>query len=133
MGENGLITFGDALKAFRRNVYMFPDQWKTLVVCASGTQAKYAMGEAQSILNASSLPVQSFMHTTMRITTDRGGELQFVVVNGVPDTYRLASTRWPHIIIVNPNLPDEVSPYLRELMAHPDIEDRYFRMDDATL
>lgn len=130
--QGPLISFGDALKAFRRNVYTFPDRWRALVVCASHKQAEYAMHEARAVLNASSLPVQTYAPVSMKLTTSRGGEIKFVVVRELEDANRLAG-EWPHIIVVSPALPDDARAVLRSRLRHVDIEDRYFRMDDATL
>lgn len=130
----GLISFGDALKAFRRSVYMHSAfGWNAVVVCATHTQARYAMDAARSVLDASSLPVQSFMHTSMKITTDRGGELKFIAREHCSDLHQLQGYHFQQAIIVDPNLPQRELAVLQAHLRHPDIEDRYFRIDQATL
>lgn len=129
----GLMLFGDALKAFRRNVYTFPEQWTCAVICASHSQAKYAMDETRAILDASSLPVQSFMHTSMKITTDRGGSIQFIVREHALLQDRLAGYHFPHIIIIDPSMPESDREYIKAHLRHPEIQDRYFRLDEATI
>jgi hypothetical protein len=128
-----LISYGDALKAFRRNVYTHAVVgWHAAVICATHQQARYAMDEAKSILDASSLPVQSYMHTSMRITTDRGGRLNFFPVeHGMLD--RMQGLQFPHIIVVTPQIDTREREFLKYINRHHEIEERYYRFDEAML
>jgi hypothetical protein len=45
----GLISYGDALKAFRRGVHQFPSVWKAVVVCNQTSRLRDAGSRAASL------------------------------------------------------------------------------------
>ena len=88
-----MISFGDALKSFRANVYKHGDLWHCGVVCANDGQKRVTFKEAQQILNASSLKIFNISHSRYTIQTERGGLLRFY---GPMDM--MAGLNYPHII-----------------------------------
>lgn len=126
-----LISFGDALKAFRRNVYTFPHEWRALVVCEGPPQVQYVFDEATRILEASSLKVENVLPMQRLIQVERGGEIRFTTTYNVVQGYT-KGIEVPHIMVcVEPS--PQCLDILRLSLRHPDIEERYFRLDKVTV
>jgi hypothetical protein len=129
--ENPTITYGEALKAFRRNVYTFPEQWSAVVLCQGQPQLHCAMMEAFNILEASSLKVLGINKAANYISTERGGVVRFMRVEDAER--QLQGVRVPHFIIPALEVPERTMEVVRMQNRHADIEDRYLRIDFVTL
>jgi hypothetical protein len=126
-----LISYGDALKAFRRGVHQFPSVWKAVVVCNTGKQADYAMQEAVSILDGGSLELRNINYPGRQITTAKGGEVRFVVTDtGFYD--RIRGLEIPQVIVVC-GVSDETRDHLIARNRSPYVDAKYLRYDDVTL
>lgn len=128
----GLISFGEALKAFRRGVHQFPHAWLCVVVCGGHTQRNYAFGEAAKILEGGSLPVEHVNHAGLQIKVAKGGELRFIHTDE-PDFFaRIAGVHAPHIISVS-GLADQTEERLRVHNRSAYVDQKYCRFDHCTL
>lgn len=129
--SGGLISYGDALKAFRRGVYQFPFEWKALVFCGAVTQAQFALEEAERIFSASSLKVEAVEHTRLRITVERGGVLDFGTPHLLHD--RIKGVEFPQIICVADQMDDRDRAALKRHNRSTFIDDKFVRWDESTL
>ncbi len=73
------MRFTDALKAMRRNVYVFKGNWRTFVFCKNEAQRNVAFDEARWILEASSIKDIECRYATRSIQMQDGAVLRFVV------------------------------------------------------
>ena len=91
------ITFHQALKQARRNIYVHPDAWRVAVMCDGNKQRNYAFDEARYALEASSIAVEDVDFMKYRINTERGGKFFFFDLPN-PDHYQIAGNQFTHII-----------------------------------
>ncbi len=82
------MTYADALKAMRRNIYLFKNNWRTFVFCRDEAQRCIAFDEARWILEASSIAVKECKYVTRTIVMADDAVLCFIVphpLGGVDD------------------------------------------------
>lgn len=102
-----IVTYADALKRFRRGVYVHNDNWRAIVLCQNVAQLNEAWQEALNTLHAGKLS------ENMRVSYDNkyvelqnGGSIRFTVVNSLDDAQlHMDNTEFTHIIwIGDPNM-----------------------------
>jgi hypothetical protein len=127
------MSYGDALKAFRRGVHQFPSAWRAVVVCGSRPQLELAFNEARHILEAGSLKVEQVNKTGLRITPAKGGDLIFVSTEwGSKLSERIRGREFPQIICLC-GVCDHNMEILKRHNRSGTVDQKYCRIDQATL
>ena len=85
-----IISYADALKAFRRGVHVNKQLWRGAVICANAGQLDIAWDEATHILRASSVGLKEAKRVTNTLTTPDGAILRFYIA---PDMTRALNMR----------------------------------------
>lgn len=127
-----VISYPDALKAFRRGVHVNQHAWRCLVVCANKGQLERAWDETIHTLNASSVGVREYKHDTRRIETNNGAFIRFVVAPHLQDAYFMAGSMWTQIIFTF-DPPADVQGYLGSILRSPTEIKGELRMDISEL
>lgn len=92
------ISFGNALKAFRRGVHVYGADWKGVVLCQTWQQMHEAVNDAQRIFNGSSLMSTLLRSRNMFVFEPSDAYLQFAVVTNDIDAYALKGRLFTQVI-----------------------------------
>lgn len=123
-----VISFADALKAFRRGVHVNQHAWRCLIVCANRAQLERAWDETVHTLGASSVGIREYNVTTRRIETNSGAFIRFFVAPTLYEAHFMGGSMWTQIIFAF-NPPEDVQSYLGSILRSPTEIKGELRMD----
>ena len=129
-----VVTFQQALRNMRRKVYVFPDEWRVLVLSSTHSQLTLAFDEAVRCLEAGSLRVAEANRLTHIIRTERGGLIKFVAmpVTSRDDGQALKGSAYTHVIWLFDGTPLQRA-LVASLIRSPTIAPEHLINEDATL
>lgn len=139
MYKTSTLAYKDALKAFRRNVYMHGDKYQAAVVCprADGRNGTAnAFDEARFLTEASSMQLVNANYATRTIEVERGGRISFHTIADDLMRYSMAGREYQQIMMFGdeadypPNLIDQIRPLIRS--SHEGLDDA-LRLDYVSL
>lgn len=127
-----MSSFADALKANRRGAYLYGKDWRTLIVAKNYPQAGVIFNEMHSLFDASSLKIDKVCRTHMRVTTEKGNDIDVRVVNTREDMYKLAGLQFTHIIFAH-EPSQEVAEYLDAMLRSSVVPCEDIRTDNVDI
>jgi len=129
------MTFEQALKVLRRNVYLHGKDWRTAIIAPNKNTLGVAWDEAKALITASSLGIERMRWTTRAFELERGAIIRFYLVDSELDQFKLAGQQFTHIIVLNSSTPYPAGAmeYLSSTLRSPVLKGDECRWDEGVV
>lgn len=117
------MKLAQALKKFRRELYVQGPNWRAVVLCKDADDARLYMEEAVLLSMHGSKPLSKVRKDKRRIEFNGGGSITFVT-----DEVHLMGVQYPHLMVA-PEVPQKLVDIGKMWLRHPNIDPEHYILD----